>query len=91
MPGSQAPFSFIPDPDEKKEVTSFISGAAYDVYIPLSPSIQICLLPNQNFEKNPKDPADPAEPWIQDLSGFLPICTGLKAFHQRNPRSFNTS
>ena len=78
MPGSQPPFSLIPDPNQNKEDTSFISVVAYDVYIPLSHPIQFCLLPNQNFEKNTRDPADPAEPWIQDPSGFLLVFMGFK-------------
>ena len=80
VPGSQPPFSLIPDPDHNKEDTSFISVVANDLYIPLSRPIQFCLLPSQKFEKNnqgPGDPGhfywDPAEPWIQDPSGFLPI------------------
>ena len=90
MPGSQPPFSLIPNPDQGKEDTSFISVVAYDVYIPLSCSIQFCLLPNQNFEKNTQDPADPAEPWIQNPSGFLPTFMGFKSFHERHTLSYNT-
>ena len=78
VPGSRPPFSLIPDPDQNKEDTSFISVVAYGVYIPLSRPIQFCLLPNQNFEKNAKDLEDPAKPWIQDPSGFLPIFMGFK-------------
>ena len=90
MPGSQPPFSLIPDPDQNKEDTSFISVVAYGVYIPLSIQIQFCPLPNQNFEKIAQDHADPAEPWIQDPRGFLPIFMGFKSFHQRNPMSCKT-
>ena len=90
MPGSRPPLSLIPDPDQNKEDTSFISVVAYGVYIPLSRPIQFCPLPNQNFEKNAQDPADPAKPWIQDPSGFLPIFMGFKSFHQRNPLSYKT-
>ena len=90
MPRSQPDFALIPDSDQNKEDTSFISVVAYDVYIPLSRPSQFCLLPNQNFEKNAQDPADPAEPWIQDPSGFLPIFMGFKSFHQRSPLSYNT-
>ena len=36
VPGSQPPFPSIPDPDQNKEDTSFISAVAYGVYIPLS-------------------------------------------------------
>ena len=61
-PGSQPPFSLIPDPDQNKEDTSFISAVGYGVYISLSRPIKFCLLPNQNFEKNSQDPGDPAEP-----------------------------
>ena len=82
VPGSQAPFSLIPDSDQNKKDTSFISVVAYGSYIPLSRAIQFCPLPSQNFEKNAQDPGDPAEPWIQDPSGFLPIFMGFKAFHQ---------
>ena len=73
VPGSQPPFSLIPDPEQSKEDTSFISVVAYGAYIPLSRPIQFCPLPNPNFEKNAQDPADPAEPWIKDPSGFSPI------------------
>ena len=66
-------FSLIPNPDQNKEDTSFISVVAYGAYNPLSRSIQFCLLPNQNFEKNDQVLADPAEPWILDLSRFLPM------------------
>ena len=78
MPGSQPPFSLIPDPEQKKEDKSFISVLAYGVYIPLSRPIQFYPLTNQNFEKNAKDPADPAKPWIQDPSWFSPIFKGFK-------------
>ena len=90
MPGSQPYFSLIPEPDQNKEDTTFISVLAYGVYIPLSPHIQFCLLSSQNFEKNAKDPADPAKPWIQDPSWFLHIFMGFKIFHQRKPLSYNT-
>ena len=90
MPGSQSPFSLIPDPDQNKEDTSFISVRAYGDYIPLSHPIQFCPLPNQIFEKNAQDPADPTKPWIQEPSGFLPIFMGFKSFHQRNPLSYKT-
>ena len=88
MPGSQPPFCLIPHPGHNNEDTSFISGVSYGVYIPTSRPIQICPLPNQNFEKSAQDPADPAEPWIQDPSGFLPIFMGFKSFPQRNPMSY---
>ena len=81
VPRSQPPFSFIPDPDQNKQDTSVIPVVAYGVNIPLSRPIQICLLPNQNFEKNAQDPADPAEPWIQDPSGFLPMFMEFKSFN----------
>ena len=55
-------FFFISDPDQNKEDTPFISVVAYGVYIPLSRSIQFCILPNQDFEKNAKDLADLTEP-----------------------------
>ena len=84
VPGAQPPFPLIPDPDQNKEATSFISVVAYDIYIPLSRPIQFCLLPNQNFEKNAQDPGDPTKPRIQDPSGFLPIFMGFKPLHQRN-------
>ena len=35
MPGSQPPFSLIPDPYQNKEDTPFISVVVYGVYIPL--------------------------------------------------------
>ena len=91
VPGSQPPFSFIPDPVQSKEDTAFFSVVAYGVYIPLSRPIQFCLLPSQNFEQNAKEPADPAVPWVQDPSGFLPIFMGFKSFHQRNLLSYITS
>ena len=78
MPGSQPPFSLIPNPDRNEEDAPCISVVAYGVHIPLSRSIQFCLLPNQNFEKNAKDPGDSAEPWIQDPSGFLAIFMRFK-------------
>ena len=56
VPGSQPPFSMIPDPDQNKEDASFISVVDYGVYITLLRPIQFCLLPNQNFEKNVQDP-----------------------------------
>ena len=90
MPGSQPPFSLIPDPDQNKEDTSFIAVVAYGEYIPLSHAIQFCPLPNQNFEKNFQDPADLEEPWITDPSAFLPIFMGFKSFHQRNPLAYKT-
>ena len=89
MPGSQPPFSLIPNPDENKDAKSFISVLAYGVYIPLSCPIQLCLLPSQNFEKNDQDPADPAEPWIQDQSWFTSIFMVFKLY-QRIPLSYNT-
>ena len=49
VPGSQPPFRLIPDPDQNKEDTPFISVVAYDVCIPVSRPIQFCLLSNQNF------------------------------------------
>ena len=64
---------FFSDPDQNKEDTSFISVVAYGAYIPLSHLIQLCLLTNQNFEKNAYDPADP---WIQDPSRVLPFSWG---------------
>ena len=90
MPGSQPPFSLIPDPHQNKEDTSFISVVTYGVYIPLSRPIQFCALSNQIFEKNAQDPADPAEPWIQDPTEVLPISVGLKLFYQRNPLTYKT-
>ena len=84
VPGSQPPFSLIPDTDQNKEDTSFISVVGYGAYIPLSRPIQFCPLTNQNFEKNAQDPAGPAEPWIQDPSVFLPIFMEFKSFHQIN-------
>ena len=90
VPGSQPPFSLIPDPDQNKEDASLISAVSYGVYIPLSRPIQFCPLPSQNFEKNAQDPGDPAEPWIQDPSGFLPIFMGFKSFHQINLPSYKT-
>ena len=78
MPGSQPPFSWIPDPDQNKEDISIISVVAYGVYIPLSRPIQFCLLPSQNFDINVQDPADPAEPWMQYPSRLLPIFMGFK-------------
>ena len=51
VPGFQPPFSLVPDPDQNKKYTSFISVAAYGVYIPLSRPIQFCSLPKRNFEK----------------------------------------
>ena len=51
-PGSQQPFSFIPDPDQDEEDTSFISVVADDLYIPLLRPIQFCPLPNQNNGEN---------------------------------------
>ena len=78
VPGSQQPFSFIPDPGQKKEDASIISVSVYVVFTPLSQPIQFCPLPNQNFEKNAQYPAYPMEPWIQDPSGLLPIFMGLK-------------
>ena len=78
MPGSQPPFSLIPDADQNKVDTSFISVVAYGVYIPLPRAIPFCPLPNQNFEKNAQGPGDLAEPWIPDPSGFLPIFMGFK-------------
>ena len=70
MPGYQPPFSLIPERDQNKEDTPFMSATAYDVYIRLSRPIQFGLL-QTNFEKNAQDPADPVEPWIQDPSGFF--------------------
>ena len=90
MPGSQALFPLIPDPDQNKVDTLFIFVVACGIYIALSRLIQFCLLPNQNFEKNAQDPADPEEPWIQDLSLFLLIFRGFKSFHQRNHLSYIT-
>ena len=90
VPGSQTPFYLIPDPDQNKEDTSFISVVAWCVYIPLSRTNQFCPVPDQNFELNAKDPADPAEPWIQDPKGVLPIFVVFKSFHQRNPLSYET-
>ena len=90
VPGSQPPFSLIPDADQNNEDASLTSVAAYSVYIPLSRPVQFCPLSNQNFEKNAQDPADPAEPWIQDPSGFLLISMGFKSFHQRNLLSCKT-
>ena len=87
VPGSQPPFSLIPDPDQNKEDTSCIAVVAYGVYIPLSRPTQFRLLSSQKFEKNAKDPADPAKPWIQDPSGFLLIFMRFKSFHQINPLS----
>ena len=88
MPGFQPHFSLIPDPDENKEDTSFISVVAHRVYYPLLCPIQSCSLPEQNFEKNAqnrskmlsreKDPAYPAEPWIQDQSGFFAELHGVQ-------------
>ena len=90
MPGSQPPFSLIPEADTNKGDTSFISVVVYGVYILLSRPIQFCPLPNQNFEKNAKDTGDPAEPWIQDPSGFLQIFMGFKSFNQKNLQSYKT-
>ena len=60
---------FIPDPDQNKGGTSFISVVANGVYIPLLRPIHLCPLPSQNFEKNAKDPADretldPGSEWV---------------------------
>ena len=87
VPGSQPPFSLIPDSDQNNEDTSFISAVAYAVYIHLSRPIQFCFLSSQNFEKNVQDPADPAIPWIQDPGGVFADFHGVqfKSFHQRNP------
>ena len=90
MSGSKTPFSLIPDLDQNKEDPSNISVVVYGVYILLSRPIQFFHLANQNFEENAQDPADPAEPWIQDPSGFLPIFTRFKSFHQRNTLSYKT-
>ena len=85
VPGSQPLFSLIPDSGQNKEDTSFISAAAYGVYILISSRIKVCLLPNQNFEKNAQDAADLAEPWFQDLIWFLPISWGSNNFIKEIP------
>ena len=84
VPGSQPSFSLIPDLDENKEHTSFISAVTFGVYIPLSRPIHCCLIPNQNFEKNVQDPVDPAKPWIQDPSGLLSILMGFKSLSKKS-------
>ena len=91
VPGSQPPFSLAPVPDQYKEDAFIISVVAYGVYIPLSCLIQLCPLPNQNFEKSVQDPADPAEPWIQDPSVLLSISMGFQSFHRINPLSYKAS
>ena len=76
VPGSQPPFSIIPDLDQNKEDTSFISVVAYGVYIPLARPTRFCLLTNQDFEKNAKilqilrtlDPV--SECFFADFHGF---------------------
>ena len=89
MPGSQPPVSFIPDPDQNREDTSFISVVAYGVYIPFHVRFDSVLYKSK-FRENAQDPADPAEPWIHDPSGFLSIFIRFKSFHQRNPLSYKT-
>ena len=70
VPGSQLPFSLIPDPDQNKEDTSFISVVAYGVYIPLSRPIQFHHLPKPKFrEKCPRscrscETLDPGSEWV---------------------------
>ena len=76
---------FIPYPDQSKEETSLISVVADGVYIPFSRSIQFCLLPSQNFEKNAQDPGDLAEPWFQDPGGFLTILRTSNSFIKEIP------
>ena len=78
MPGAQPLFSLDPDPDQNKEVTSFISVVAYRFHVPLSRLTRFYPLPYQTFEENAKDPVKIPEPWIQDPKGFLPIFVGLK-------------
>ena len=83
MPGSQSAFPLIPDSDQNKEDTSFISVVACGVYIHFSRPIQFCRLLTQILENNARNHADPAEPRIQDPSVFiLPIFRGFKSFHQ---------
>ena len=80
-------FSLIPDPDQNKKDTYFISVVAYGYYVTLSCPIQFCLLSNQNFEmpkilqilRNPGSKI----PWV------LPIFMVFKSFHQINPLPYN--
>ena len=52
VPGSQSPFSLIPDPDQNKKYTSFISVVAYGVYIlPFTCDSIVFFLTIQNFQK----------------------------------------
>ena len=54
VPGSQSPFSLIPDPDQNKEAISFFCVVTYGVFITLSHPIQFCHLTNQKSRKMPK-------------------------------------
>ena len=80
VPGSQPPFSLNPYPDQNKQDTSFISIAAYCIYIPLSRPTQFCPLPLQYLEKKC------TVSWILDPGGVPSIFVVFKSFHQiRNP------
>ena len=85
VPGSQPPFSLIPNPDQNKTDTTFISVVAYGVYIPLLCPIQFCPLTKQNFLKNAQDPACPAEPGSRIRVGFCRFSRGSNNFIQENP------
>ena len=78
VPRSQPYFSLNPDPDQKKEDTSFLSFVAYGVCIPLSFPIKFRPLPNRNFEENAKGPARIPEPWIQDPQGYFAYFRGVQ-------------
>ena len=54
VPGSQPPFSLIPDPGQNKYDTSFISVVAYGVYILLYSQFNFVLYQTKNSRKMPK-------------------------------------
>ena len=85
VPGSKTPFSFIPNPDQNKVDTLFISVVAYGVYIPLLRPIQFRLQTNKNFEKMPKNLQILMNPGSKIRVGFCRSSWGSNHFIKEIP------
>ena len=82
VPGSQPPFSLIPDPDQNKEDTFLL--CLWRLYPPLTSDSILSFTKPKFREKCLRSRRscgnlDSRSEWV------LPIFIGFKSFHQRNP------
>ena len=84
-PGSQPPFSLIPDPDQNKEDTSLISVVPCSVYIPISRPIQFYFFQTKISRKMPKILQNLWYPGSKIQVGFCRFSWGSKHFIEEIP------